>query len=61
MSSGSRGASDAAHQGLEHGVGEHEDDTDEGHPHEAERTGVHVGRHAEQRQEAGREQISGGA
>ena len=44
---------DAAHQRLEHGVDEDEDDADERHAHEAERAGVDVGRDAEQRR-AGR-------
>jgi hypothetical protein len=55
------GLADAAHQRLEHGVQENEDDPDAGDAHEAERALVDIGRHAQQGQQRRRKQISGGA
>jgi hypothetical protein len=49
---------DAAHQRLEHGIEEDEDDADEGDAHEAERAAVDIGGHTQQLQQIGRQQIA---
>ena len=55
------GLADAAHQRLEHRIDEHEDDADEGHAHEPERTVIDVRRNPQQPQQEGCQRVADGA